>query len=66
MTTLKKPKVPVTMVIDSSGLKVYGAGEWLYEKHSGKPRGSWRRLHLAVDPNGCDILAAELSASKMS
>src|SRR3954447_5521238 len=44
-TALKKPKGPVTVVIDSSGLKVFGAGEWLHEKHGGKPRRSSRRLH---------------------
>ena len=46
---------------DSSGLKIFGAGEWLHEKHGGKPRRSWRRLHLAVDPDSSDILAAELT-----
>jgi transposase len=46
---------------DSSGLKVYGAGEWRHEKHGGKPRRTWRRLHLAVDPDSGDILAAELT-----
>ena len=60
-TTLKKPKGPVNVVIDSSGLKIFGAGEWLHEKHGGKPRRSWRRLHLAVDPDSSDILAAELT-----
>jgi transposase len=58
-TTLKKPKGRVTVVIDSSGLKIFGAGEWLHEKHGGKPRRSWRRLHLAIDPDSGDILAAE-------
>jgi transposase len=60
-TALKKPKGPVNVVIDSSGLKIFGAGEWLHEKHGGKPRRSWRRLHLAVDPDSSDILAAELT-----
>ena len=62
-TTLKKPKGPVNVVIDSSGLKIFGAGEWLHEKHGGKPRRSWRRLHLAVDPDSSDILAAELTTT---
>src|SRR5688572_1296755 len=62
-TTLKKPKGPVNVVIDSSGLKIFGAGEWLHEKHGGKPRRSWRRLHLAVDPDGGEILAAELTTT---
>ena len=60
MTAPKKPKGPVNVVIDSSGMKVFGAGEWLHEKHGGKPRRSWRRLHLAIDPDSSDILAAEL------
>jgi hypothetical protein len=63
-TTLKKPKEPVNVVIDSSGLKIFGAGEWLHEKHGGKPRRSWRRLHLAVDPDSSDILAVELTTTK--
>jgi transposase len=62
-TALKKPKGPVNVVIDSSGLKIFGAGEWLHEKHGGKPRRSWRRLHLAVDPDSSDILAAELTTT---
>jgi transposase len=44
-------------------LKIVGAGEWLHEKHGGKPRRSWRRLHLAVDPDSGDILAAELTTT---
>jgi hypothetical protein len=62
-TVLKKPKGPVTVVVDSSGLKIFGAGEWLHEKHGGKPRRSWRRLHLAIDPDGGDILAVELTTT---
>jgi hypothetical protein len=48
-------------VIDSTGLKVFGAGDWLHEKHGGKPRRSWRKLHLAVDPESGEILASELT-----
>ena len=50
-TALKKASGPVHVVIDSTGLKVFGSGEWLHEKHGGKPRRSWRKLHLAVDPD---------------
>lgn len=62
-TALKKPKGPVDVVIDSSGLKIFGAGEWRHEKHGGTPRRSWRRLHLAIDPDSGDILAAELTTT---
>ena len=37
---------PVHVVIDATGLKVHGAGEWLVEKHGGRRRRSWRKLHL--------------------
>ena len=52
---------PVHVVIDSTGLKVYGAGEWLSEKHGERGQRTWRKLHLAVDPNSGEILACELT-----
>jgi Transposase DDE domain len=54
---------PVHVVIDATGLKVHGAGEWLAEAHGGRGRRSWRRLHLAVDPGTGEILASELTTS---
>ena len=36
-------------MIDSTGLQVYGAGQWLEAKHGAKSRRTWRKLHLAVD-----------------
>ena len=50
-------------MIDSTGLKVFGAGDWLHEKHGGKPRRTWRKLHLAVDPDNGEILASELTTT---
>ena len=35
--------------VDSTGLKLCGAGEWLIEKHGTKGRRAWRKLHLGVD-----------------
>ena len=52
---------PVHVVINSTGLKVYGAGEWLTEKHDERGQRTWRKLHLAVDPNSGEILACELT-----
>src|ERR687897_3381325 len=54
---------PVHVVIDATGLKVYGAGEWLAETHGGRGRRSWRKLHLAVDPGTGEILASELTTT---
>src|SRR3954463_16524184 len=40
---------PMHLLVDSTGLKLYGAGEWRVEKHGAKRRRSWRKLHLGVD-----------------
>jgi len=55
---------PVHVVIDTTGLKVHGAGEWLVEKHGGRVRRTWRKLHLAVDPGTGEILASELTTAE--
>src|SRR3954453_4374022 len=40
---------PVHLLVDSTGLKLCGPGEWLVEKHGSCKRRSWRKLHLGVD-----------------
>src|ERR687893_1381629 len=55
---------PVHVVIDATGLQVHGAGEWLAEKHGGRGRRTWRKLHLAVDPESGEILASELTTTE--
>ena len=37
------------VIVDSTGLKVYGKDEWYQEKHSVPARRTWRKLHLAID-----------------
>src|SRR3712207_3432944 len=49
-----RPKVgsePVHLLVDSTGLRLCGPGEWLVEKHGTKRRRTWRVLHLATDAN---------------
>lgn len=48
---------PIHVLIDSTGLQVYGAGQWLEEKHGVKSRWGWRKLHLALDADSGDIIA---------
>ena len=56
------PKGCITdLVIDSTGLKVFGEGEWKVRKHGAEKRRVWRKLHLAVDSVSHDIVAAEVS-----
>ena len=55
---------PVDVVIDATGLKVRGAGEWQVEQHGACSRRGWRKLHLAVDPGSGEILACELTSNE--
>ncbi|HEX8092688.1 IS5 family transposase, partial [Jatrophihabitans sp.] len=55
---------PVHVVIDATGLKVHGAGEWLVEAHGERGRRTWRKLHLAVDPASGEILASALTTTE--
>lgn len=43
------PHDPLHLLIDSTGLQVCGAGQWLEAKHGAKSCRKWRKLHLAVD-----------------
>src|SRR3954451_16187917 len=52
---------PMHLLVDSTGLKLYGAGEWLVEKHGAKRRRSWRKMHLGADPETGRIVAATLT-----
>jgi hypothetical protein len=54
---------PVTLVIDSMGLKIYGAGEWHHDKHGVCGPRTWRKLHLAVDATTTTIVAATLTTT---
>lgn len=56
---------PVDIVLDSTGLKFYGAGEWDREKH-GERRRAWRKLHVSVNPSTSEIVAHELTDSDTS
>jgi hypothetical protein len=52
------------LAIDATGLKVYGEGEWKVKKHgTDSKRRVWRKLHLAVDTDTHEIIAAELTIS---
>ena len=46
------------VVVDSTGVKVYGEGEWKTRQHGVSKRRTWRKLHLAVDEASGEILSA--------
>jgi Transposase DDE domain len=56
---------PMHLLVDSTGLKLCGAGEWLVEKHGTKSRRSWRKLHIGVDADTGQIVAADLTTNEV-
>ena len=52
---------PVHLLVDSTGLKLCGPGEWLVEKHGTRRRRSWRKLHLATDADTGRVVVTELT-----
>jgi hypothetical protein len=54
-------KGPIDIVVDSTGLKVFGEGEWKMRTHGKSKRRTWRKLHLAVNPDTQEIEAEVLT-----
>ena len=52
---------PHDIVFDSTGLKVYGEGEWKVKQHGASKRRIWRKLHLGMDPHSKEIIVAEVT-----
>src|SRR3954454_20273392 len=57
----KAGSAPVHLLVDSTGLKLCGPGEWLAEKHGTKRRPAWRVLHLATNADTGRIVASVLT-----
>ncbi len=56
---------PLHLLVDSTGVKLGGAGEWLVEKHGTSRRRSWRKLHIGVDAESGEIVAIELTRKEI-
>ncbi len=54
---------PLHLLVDSTGLKLGGPGEWLGEKHGTKKHRAWRKLHLGLDADSGEIVAVELTTN---
>ena len=52
----------IDLVIDSSGLAIFGEGEWAAVKHGGKGVRGWKKLHIGVDGDGV-IVGQQLTAA---
>lgn len=55
----------IHIVVDSTGLKVYGEGEWKVRQHGYGKHRTWRKLHIAVDPKTFILHACELTTNSI-
>jgi hypothetical protein len=56
---------PKHIVIDSTGLKIYGEGEWKVRQHGYSKRRTWRKLHLSVNADTHEVEAVVLSEASL-
>ena len=54
---------PLHLLIDSTGIKVEGEGEWNARKHGGTKRRVWRKIHIGIDERTLEIRATEFTTS---
>jgi hypothetical protein len=55
-------KGPLHLAVDSTGVKLYGEGEWKVRLHGADKRRTWRKLHLCLDHRTHEALACAMSA----
>lgn len=59
----KRTSESMNLVLDSTGLKVYGEGEWKVRKHGYSKHRTWRKLHVGANPDNGEIQVAVLTGN---
>ena len=59
------PASPMHLVVDSTGLKVYGEGEWKVRQHGWSKRRTWRKLHVGVNEATGEVVAQTLTSHRI-
>ena len=59
------PDSPMHLVVDSTGLKVYGEGEWKVRQHGWTKRRTWRKLHVGVNEATGEVVAQTLTSHRI-
>ena len=62
----KKTSQSLNIVMDSTGLKIYGEGEWKVRQHGVSKRRTWRKLHVGANPEDGEIQAVLLTGNNVS
>lgn len=55
---------PLNLLVDSTGIKFRGDGEWQVRKHGASRRRQWRKVHIAMDTGTGDVRAIEFTSSR--
>ncbi|WP_097807154.1 IS5 family transposase [Pelagimonas varians] len=56
---------PLNLLIDSTGIKAEGEGEWNARKHGGSKRRIWRKIHIGIDEETLEVRAVEVTGSNI-
>lgn len=56
---------PLNLLIDSTGIKAEGEGEWNARKHGGPKRRVWRKIHIGIDDETLEVRAVEVTTSNV-
>ena len=56
---------PLNLLIDSTGIKAEGEGEWNARKHGGPKRRIWRKIHIGIDEETLEVRAVEVTGSNI-
>jgi hypothetical protein len=62
----KKSSQSLNIVMDSTGLKIHGEGEWKVRQHGVSKRRTWRKLHVGANPEDGEIQAVLLTENNIS
>ncbi len=57
----RRQTAPLHLLVDSTGIKICGEGEWKVKKHGAEYHRSWRKVHLAIDAETLDVRAVEMT-----
>lgn len=55
----------IHLVVDTTGLKVYGEGEWKVRQHGYSKRRTWRKLHLGIDERTQEVIVSDLTENSV-